>query len=78
MLESSTVQLVGDQKKMKKFQGEFEIISDFKLLPLKSGTQYGSLEFLSLTVCMELLVSIDISTGKHFLKSQNDRTKKEF
>lgn len=36
------------KKKMKKFQGEFEIISDFKLLPLKLGTQYSSLKFLSL------------------------------
>lgn len=26
--------VVGDENKTKKFQGEFEIISDFKLLPL--------------------------------------------
>lgn len=63
---------------MKNFQGECEIISNFKLLPLKLGTQYGSPEFLSLTVCLELLRSIDCSTDKHFLKSQKDSAKKEF
>ena len=35
--------VVGDENKTKKFQGEFEIISDFKLLPLGLGTQLSSL-----------------------------------
>ena len=63
--------VVGDENKMKKFQDEFEIISDFKLLPLGWGTQHSSLEFLSLSNIFfstwSFLVCTDISTHKYFL-----------